>query len=151
MQDAAKKLPWDSPRFKNWVAMMRAEKAVLRELTRVLAPFELKPAQFDAMINLYRHPGQSQHDLARRLLVGRSNVTMLLPQLEAQGLMRREGDAKDKRVLRLYLTEEGEKRLAQALAAYTTLIDRVMSQSTPEECDRMGDMMRRITEMLKEE
>ncbi|GGA85805.1 MarR family transcriptional regulator [Brucella endophytica] len=149
-QDAPS-LPWDNPRFKNWVAMMRAEKAVARELTRVLAPFELKPAQFDAMINLYRHPGQSQHDLARRLLVGRSNVTMLLPQMEKQGLMRREGDPRDKRVMRLYLTDEGEKRLMQALDVYTQLIDRVMSQSSPEECDMMGDMMRRISEMLKEE
>ncbi|RCS25304.1 MarR family transcriptional regulator [Phyllobacterium salinisoli] len=150
-QDTPKSFPWDNPRFKNWVAMMRAEKAVARELTRALAPLDLKIAQLDAMINLYRHPGQSQHDLARRLLVGRSNMTMLLPQLEAQGLLRRESDRKDKRVLRLYLTDEGERRLMQALEVYTTLIDRVMNQSTPEECDRMGDMMRRISEMLKEE
>jgi DNA-binding MarR family transcriptional regulator len=34
------------------------------------------------------------------LLVGRSNITMLLPQMETQGLLRREGDAKDKRVMR---------------------------------------------------
>ncbi|MBB2970935.1 MarR family transcriptional regulator [Mesorhizobium sp. RMAD-H1] len=150
-QDAPKPFPWDNPRFKNWVAMMRAERAVGRELSRALAPLDLKVAQLDAMINLYRHPGQSQHDLARRLLVGRSNITMLLPQLEAQGLLRREGDPKDKRVMRLYLTGEGEKKLMQALEVYTALIDRVMSQSTPEECDMMGDIMRRITEMLKED
>ena len=115
-QDVPKTLPWDNPRFKNWVAMMRAEKAVGRALSRALAPLDLKVAQLDAMINLYRHPGQSQHDLARRLLVGRSNITMLLPQLETQGLLRREGDPRDKRVMRLYLTEEGEKKLMQAEA-----------------------------------
>lgn len=144
-------LPWDNSRFRNWIALVRAEKAVVRELTRALAPLDLKLAQLDMLMNLYRHPGLSQHDLARRLLVGRSNITMLLPQLEKQGLLRREADEKDKRVLRLFLTAEGDALLLKALAIYTKLIDRVMEQSTPAECDMMGDIMRRITDMLKDE
>ena len=142
-------LPWDNPRFRNWIALVRAEKAVVRELARSLAPLDLKIAQLDVLMNLFRHPGMSQHDVARRLLVGRSNITMLLPQLEKQGLLRREGDAKDKRVIRLYLTEIGETRLMEALKVYSSLIDKVMDQSTPSQCDAMGDQMRRIEEMLK--
>ncbi len=142
-------LPWDNPRFRNWIALVRAEKAVVRELTKALAQFDLKIAQLDALMNLYRHPGMSQHDLARKLLVGRSNITMLLPQLEKQGLLRREGDSKDKRVIRLFLTPDGEALLMKALKVYSTLIERVMAQSSPRECDMMGEQMRRIEEMLK--
>jgi predicted transcriptional regulator len=101
-------LPWDNPRFRNWIATVRAEKAIVRELSKALAPLDIKIVQLDVLMNLYRHPGMSQHDLARKLLVGRSNITMLLPQLERQGLLRRESDAKDKRVMRIFLTEEGE-------------------------------------------
>ncbi len=144
-------LPWDNPRFRNWIAMVRAEKAVVRELTHALAPFDLKLGQLDVLMNIYRHPGMSQHDVARKLLVGRSNITMLLPQLEKQGLIRREGDKKDKRVMRLFLTDDGEARLQEALKVYTKLIDRVMAQSTPAQCDAMGEQMRRIEEMLNEE
>jgi DNA-binding MarR family transcriptional regulator len=144
-------LPWDNPRFRNWIAVVRAEKAIVRELARVLEPFGLKIAQLDVLMNLHRHPGMSQHDLARKLLVGRSNITMLLPQLERQGLLQREGDTKDKRIMRLALTERGEALLMKALEAYTGLIDRVMAQSTPAECDQMGAVMARISEMLKEE
>lgn len=144
-------LPWDNPRFRNWIALVRAEKAVVRELTRVLQPLNLKIAQLDVLMNLYRHPGMSQHDVARRLLVGRSNITMLLPQLEKQGLLRREGDAKDKRVMRLFLTAEGEALLMKALEAYTGLIDRVMAQSSTAECDQVGAVMNRVSEMLKED
>jgi DNA-binding MarR family transcriptional regulator len=86
--------------------------------------------------------------VARRLLVGRSNITMLLPQMEKQGLLRREGDAKDKRILRLYLTERGEALLMEALKVYSNLIDQVMAQSTPAECDSMGATMLRIEQML---
>ncbi len=144
-------LPWDNPRFRNWIALVRAEKAVVRELTKALAPLDLKIAQLDVLMNLYRHPGLSQHDVARRLLVGRSNITMLLPQLEKQGVLRRESDAKDKRVMRLYLTEDGEALLMRALKIYSALIEKVMAQSSPSECDTMGEQMRRIEEMLKGE
>jgi DNA-binding MarR family transcriptional regulator len=144
-------LPWDNPRFRNWIATVRAEKAIVRELSKALAPLDIKIVQLDVLMNLYRHPGMSQHDLARKLLVGRSNITMLLPQLERQGLLRRESDAKDKRVMRIFLTEEGEELLMKALQVYTALIDRVMAQSTPAECDMMGEVMLRIVDALKEE
>lgn len=147
MQD----LPWDNPRFRNWIAVVQAEKAIVRALSKALLPFDLKIAQLDLLMNLYRHPGASQHDIARKLLVGRSNVTMLMPQLEQQGLIVREADAKDKRVLRLKLTAKGEDVLLRALKAYTALIDRVMASSTPAQCDMMGDTMRKISEMLKDE
>jgi DNA-binding MarR family transcriptional regulator len=144
-------LPWDNPRFRNWIALVRAEKAVVGALTRALAPLDLKLAQLDMLMNLYRHPGMSQHDLARKLLVGRSNITMLLPQMETRGLLRRENDIKDKRVMRLTLTKNGEKLLMEALHIYTELIERVMAQSSPAECDKMGAMMLRISEAMKVE
>lgn len=143
-------LPWDNPRFKNWIAVIRAERAVGRAMTKALAPLDLKIGQLDMMINVYRHPGQSQHDLARRLLVGRSSITMLLPELERMGLIDRTPDEADKRVIRLTLTPRGEERLMQALAVYTELIERVMSQTTPEHCELIGDAMRRVEELLKD-
>jgi len=144
-------LPWDNPRFRNWIAAVRAEKAIVRELSKALAPLDLKIVQLDVLMNLYRHPGMSQHDLARRLLVGRSNITMLLPQLEAQGALRREADPKDRRVMRIFLTAGGEALLMRALEVYTALIDRVMAQSSAAECNSMGTVMQRIVDALKEE
>ena len=144
-------LPWDNPRFRNWVAVARACHAVERAVAAALAPLDLKPAQLDVLMNLYRHPGMSQHELARKLLVGRSNITMTLPQLEKRGLLRREGDDKDKRVLRLALTSQGEALLMKALEVHTALIEKAMSQSTPAECDMLGEQMRRVAEAMKVE
>ena len=141
--------PGDNPRFRNWVAVARACHALERALAARLAPLGLKPAQLDVLMNLHRHPGMSQHDLARKLLVGRSNVTMLLPQLETRGLLRREGDERDKRILRLTLTAEGEALLAEALTVHTALIEAAMSQSTPEQCDMIGEQMLRIAEAVR--
>lgn len=142
-------VPWDTPRFRNWVAVARACHSVERALAVALQPLDMKPAQLDVLMNLYRHPGMSQHDLARRLLVGRSNITMLLPQLERRSLVRRENDDKDRRILRLFLTASGETLLMDALEIHMALIEKVMASSSPAECDLVGDHMRRIVEVLK--
>jgi DNA-binding MarR family transcriptional regulator len=147
--NSSQDLPWDNPRFRNWVAVARACHAVERAIAVALAPLDLKPAQLDVLMNLYRHPGMSQHELARKLLVGRSNITMLLPQMEKRNLLRRDGDEKDKRVLRLTLTDDGVALLMKALKVHTALIEKAMSQSTPAECDMLGDQMRRVAEVLK--
>ena len=67
-----------------------------------------------------------------------------------RGVVRRESDAKDKRIMRLSLTAEGEALLMRALKVYSSLIERVMAQSSHRECDMMGEQMRRIEDMLKE-
>ncbi|MEQ1942592.1 MarR family transcriptional regulator [Mesorhizobium sp. VNQ89] len=141
-------LPWDNPRFRNWVAVTRACHAVERAAAAALAPLNLKPAQFDVLMALHRHPSMSQHDLARKLMVGRSNITMLLPQLEKRQLVQRQSDEKDKRVLRLTLTNEGEELLVRALQVHAALVEKVMSRSSLDECEMLGKQMRKVADVL---
>ena len=146
-QDASR-LPWDNPRFRNWVAVAKAAHVVERAIGDALKPIDLKPAQLDMMMNIHRHPGLSQQELAERLIVGRSNITMLMPELVKRGLVAREGDTKDKRIQRLTLTTMGTALLMQALAIYCALIDKAMAASTPEECDQVGRQMIKMVELL---
>jgi DNA-binding MarR family transcriptional regulator len=117
-------------------------------LARNMAHLEIKPPHLDIMINLYRREGISQQELARKLLVGRSNMSMLLPQLEKRGLIERRVDARDKRVLRLHLTDEGKTVTEQAMKIQTALIDTVMSTSSEERCLMVADQMEKIIEVL---
>ena len=141
---------WDNPRFRNWVAVGRACHAVERALGQALAPLDLKTAHLDMMMNIHRHPGMSQQELANKLLVGRSNITMLLPQMEKRGLVVRQTDKIDKRVLRLQLTGEGEALLAKALDIHLALVEKIMGETPEKECDIVGAAMNRITAVLTE-
>lgn len=140
--------PWDNPRFRNWVAVGRAAQAVGRAIGEALKPLDLKTGQLDIMMNIHRHPGESQQDLAQRLIVGRSNITMLMPELVKRGLVVRESDKKDKRIQRLTLTAYGTELLMQALAIYAALIDKAMGGSTEEECNLVGQTMSRMIKIL---
>jgi MarR family transcriptional regulator, organic hydroperoxide resistance regulator len=141
-------LPWDHPRFRTWIAVARACQLMQLTLARNMAHLEIKPPHLDIMINLYRREGISQQELARKLLVGRSNMSMLLPQLEKRGLIDRRADARDKRVLRLHLTEDGKSVTEQAMKIQTALIDSVMATSTEERCLMVADHMEKIIEVL---
>ncbi|MBP1846050.1 DNA-binding MarR family transcriptional regulator [Rhizobium petrolearium] len=144
-------LPWDHPRFRSWVAVARACQLMQSVLTRELASLDIKPPHLDILVNLYRFEGISQQELARKLLVGRSNMSMTLPQMEKRGLIERRGDAKDKRVLRLYLTPEGRNVAEEAMAIQTALIERSLSTTPIEQCHAMAESMEKIVLALQAE
>ncbi|MDL2405623.1 MarR family transcriptional regulator [Rhizobium calliandrae] len=144
-------LPWDHPRFRSWIAVARACQLMQQSLGRALVHLDIKPPHLDILVNLFRFEGISQQELARKLLVGRSNMSMLLPQMEKRGLIERRGDKHDKRVLRLYLTGEGRRVTQEAMAIQTHLIDRMLSDAPLEECDIMTAHMERIVSLLLRE
>ncbi|MCP4320000.1 MAG: MarR family transcriptional regulator [Hyphomicrobiales bacterium] len=141
-------LPWDNPRFKNWIAVARASQLIHQKLGRALTQLDIKVPHLDILANLYRFEGISQQDLAHKLLVGRSNISMLLPQIEKRGLIVRRKDETDKRVLRLYLTERGREVTLRALAIELELIEHSMSTTSIEECNFVGDVMNRMVQRM---
>lgn len=121
--------------------MARACQLMQQALGRALAPLDIKPPHLDILVNLYRFEGISQQELARKLLVGRSNMSMLLPQMEKRGLLERRADQRDKRVLRLFLTEEGRSLSEKAMQIQTELIERTLSATPLDDCQRLAETM----------
>src|SRR3954454_23317117 len=56
---------------------------------------------------LSKKDGISQGELSQKFEVDPSRVTRLAKRLEGEGLLRRERDPEDNRVVRMYLTEKG--------------------------------------------
>jgi DNA-binding MarR family transcriptional regulator len=133
--------PWDHPRFRSWISVARACQLMQQALARALAPLDIKPPHLDILVNLYRFDGISQQELAHKLLVGRSNMSMLLPQMEKRGLLERRLDQRDKRVLRLSLTDSGRELSEKAMRIQTELIDRTLSATPIDECQRLAENM----------
>jgi MarR family transcriptional regulator, organic hydroperoxide resistance regulator len=142
--DSGFQMPWDLPRFRNWIAVAKAHQLVERAMGAALAPLGLKLPHYDILANVFRYPGLTQQVLADKLLVGRSNMSMLLPELERRGLVLRTADQADRRIRRLRLTPEGEALTVRALAAHAGVIEHMMKALSAEECEALGDKMRRI-------
>jgi len=79
----------------------------------------LTRAQWWVLTHLYRSNGVTQTELAETLEIEKPTLGRLLDRLEAKGWVRRDHDARDRRVWRVHLTSEVEPalRTMRAIAA----------------------------------
>ena len=79
----------------------------------------LTRAQWWVLTHLFRGDGVSQSELAETLEIEKPTLGRLLDRLEEKGWVRREHDARDRRVWRVHLTAEVEPalRTMRAIAA----------------------------------
>ena len=61
--------------------------------------------------HLFRNDGMTQSDLADLLQIEKATLGRLLDRLEVKGWVRRDADATDRRVRRVFLTEQAEPAL----------------------------------------
>jgi DNA-binding MarR family transcriptional regulator len=69
------------------------------------------------MAALLANPGQTVGDLAEACLLQQPTMTKLLDRMARDGLVARGQDARDRRMVRVALTPDGEARAAELLAA----------------------------------
>lgn len=142
-------LPWELPRFHNWIAVARVHALWKKTFGEALAPLGIQLAHYDVLANVFHVPGLTQQALAEKLLVGRSAMSMLLPELERRKLIERRCDEADRRVRRLWLTPEGEALTRKAMAVHVERIQAMMHVLSDEECASIGEMMRRVATALE--
>jgi MarR family transcriptional regulator, transcriptional regulator for hemolysin len=91
--------------------------------------------------HLFRNDGMTQSDIADLLQVEKATLGRLLDRLEAKGWVRREADAADRRVKRVYLTEEVEPALKAMRAAAAEVRQQAVAGLSAEEQERFVDAL----------
>jgi len=95
--------------------LMRAARATERRLDEALEAVELSTPKYSALKHLaLAEEPLALSELAARQICVRSNITQLVDRLEADGLVRRVEDPKDRRSVRATLTPLGRERQAAA-------------------------------------
>jgi DNA-binding MarR family transcriptional regulator len=79
--------------------------------TDAFAPMGLKACHGSYLQEICGRPGISQEQLAESICINKSNVARQAATLEEGGFIERRTCGKDKRVLRLYLTEKAQAML----------------------------------------
>ncbi|MQA08858.1 MAG: MarR family transcriptional regulator [Pseudonocardiaceae bacterium] len=88
------------------------ELAVRARLDATTRQHGLTVQQYTALAVLRRSPGLSSAQLARRSFVSAQTMQEMVASLQSRGLVHREPDSANRRVLRIRLTEDGEAVLA---------------------------------------
>jgi DNA-binding MarR family transcriptional regulator len=64
-------------------------------------------------------PGIKLKDISKHLMITAPSVTPIIKSLEGQGLIERTTDEKDKRAIRIRLTDKGESKINQTWDDFT--------------------------------
>lgn len=87
--------------------LTKAQHTVHQLFKAELAPYGVTPGQYGVLRCLWDENGQTAKQLADRLCLDGSTVTGILDRMEQKGLIKKQADPKDRRALKVQLTEVG--------------------------------------------
>ena len=106
--------------------------------------------QWFALVTLGRDDGMSQGEMSRVFGVDPARVSRVGRALEKEGLVRRERDPEDGRVVRLYLTDAGREALEKRPAVQEAVERRVRRVLSEDEVGELGRMLGLLAEAMEE-
>ncbi|MEM7100622.1 MAG: MarR family transcriptional regulator [Pseudomonadota bacterium] len=129
--------------YKSWLLVGRVHVKCQHLLNSGLGELGLSVAKYEVLHAIYRDEGLSQQRLAQRLLVAKSNVTVLSQRLETDGLIRRERDPEDGRGHCVFLTENGQALVKQAVEVHANVVELMAQDLTVEQAQILDKIMSR--------
>lgn len=141
--------PWNIPGFDVWLSIARNYQLCERAISQRVTPLGISLAQHDVLANVVHSPGLTQQEIADRLLVARSNVSMVLSSMEKNGLLKRVKDKDDARIRRVFATPRGRKIAEATLAAQAEVVDRMISAIEQTELVAVGAAMEKVEKALQ--
>lgn len=127
-------------------ALYTCEKEMTKLYRPLLENLGLTYTQYITMLALWEKDEISVKTLGQKLLLDSGTLTPLLKRLEASGLLRRERDAQDERVVIVRLTEQGIAMKQQACAIPIQILNR--TRLSPEEIVKLRDQLNQLTHIL---
>ena len=103
------------------------------KMHKLLEEINLYPGQPPLLFALNKEDGQSQRELAEKLNVKPSTMTVMLGRMEKGNLVERKQDLDDQRVSRVYLTEEGKEICEKSRQVMTQTEEEMFVNLTVEE------------------
>ena len=107
------------------------------------------PGQMKLLSIISKNDGIIQRDLAEILDMRPSSLTEMVSNLEKNSLISRKQDENDRRIMHVYLTEEGKKIIESFKQAKDELHDSVFSCLTLDEKEKMLEIVRKVNSSLE--
>lgn len=111
----------------------------------------IHPGQLHFLCFLSENDGISQTDMAKLLCIKAPTLNVMAKRLARSGLVRTERDVNDRRLTRLFITEEGTHCAKQAFAYVEQLETRFFAGFTDEDLDGLEYYFQKIIKNLEKE
>ena len=127
-----------------YIKLFRAADSVASRTIGPMTAAGLTPSQFGVLETLYHLGPLLVSQLADKHLKSRNNFTVVVDNLEKQGLVRRERSSEDRRAVWVHLTEAGREKIEQIIPEHVQVVVQDMDVLNAEEQEQLGALLRRL-------
>ena len=103
---------------------------------------EMHRAQATLLCRLFVQEGMTQSEIADQLSVQGATVTNMLQRMEEAGLVTRQRDVEDNRLVRVYLTDEGKNKERSIVQQFVKVEETMFEGLTQEDRASLRRMLR---------
>ncbi|WP_353894230.1 MarR family transcriptional regulator [Proteinivorax hydrogeniformans] len=117
----------------------------------ILEDFDITPPQFNALLLLREYGEMTIGDLGSRMYLASSTATDLIDRMERNQLVERTRDGKDRRVVRLKMTEKGDQMIMEVLESRKRYLEKILVKVENEDKKQLVNSLNKIYDLMKEE
>jgi MarR family 2-MHQ and catechol resistance regulon transcriptional repressor len=127
-----------------YVKLLRAGKAVLARVEPRLAAAGLTATQLGVLEAIFHKGKLTQRELGRKVLTSAGNMTDVLDKLEARGLVCRSRSPRDRRIVSVALTPQGQALIAGLFPQHARDIADAMGGLSCDELRELARLLRKL-------
>ncbi len=127
-----------------WVRFLRFSLLSNKRLQDDLESLDLTPPQFYVLATIGYAGGLPFSEIGEKMMVTVSNLTGIVDRLEEKGLVARERDNHDRRVVRVTLTEKGVKSYKSTIPLFEKSISEVFSPLSKSQQKELASLFRKL-------
>ena len=127
-----------------WVKLARAAGTFGRLTGTDIEGYGLTSPQFSVLEALGHLGPMTIGDLGRKMLSTGGNMTVVVDNLERDGLVMRSQAPRDRRVIMVALTAKGEKLFAEIFPKHAAFVARIASVLTEKEQEQLGRLLKKL-------
>jgi DNA-binding MarR family transcriptional regulator len=127
-----------------WIRFLRFSLLSNKRLQDDLARLDLTPPQLYVLATLAYTGGLPFNEIGAKMMVTVSNLTGIVDRLEEKGLVLRERDTQDRRVVHVMLTNKGTKLYSTSIPTFEKSVSRFFSSLDKPQQKELASLLRKL-------
>ena len=130
------------------VEMLRFFPLLHRKFIKQVKKGKLRGNEFMILAEVAHHDGLPMRSYGERLTISKPNLTKVVDVLEMQGLLRRQSDEHDRRIINLHITNQGRKMMKEHFEYSKRMLVADMASVSDDDVVALKDHFMAINEIL---
>lgn len=127
-----------------WVKLVRANSTVAKKSAESIRKFGLTVSQFGVIETLGHLGPMNVGSICQKQLMSGGNMTLILDNLEKNGLVKRMADANDRRALLIGLTEKGQELFDRIFIEHARDMEQIISVLSDDEIEQLSNLLKKL-------